>query len=83
MPEFLITGCRDTQTSADAYIGGTYNGALTYCLVDSLKKAASEPSYRQVHELTASRLKEEGFDQVPQLEGRAKQFDQPFLSPSA
>ena len=83
VPEFLITGCRDTQTSADAYIGGTYNGALTYCLVDSLKKAAGKLSYRQVHELTTSRLKEEGFDQVPQLEGRAKQFDQPFLSPSA
>lgn len=32
--EMLITGCRDTQTSADAHIGGTYNRALTYYLVE-------------------------------------------------
>jgi hypothetical protein len=30
LPELLITGCRDTQTSADAFINGRYNGALTY-----------------------------------------------------
>ena len=37
--ELLITGCRDTQTSADAHIGGSYNGALTYYLVESIKEA--------------------------------------------
>ena len=33
IPEVLVTGCRDTQTSADAEIGGSFNGALTYHLV--------------------------------------------------
>ena len=28
LPEVLITGCRDNQTSADAFIGGSYNGAI-------------------------------------------------------
>src|SRR6185503_11763284 len=34
LPELLLTGCRDTQTSADAFINGRYNGALTYGLVN-------------------------------------------------
>jgi hypothetical protein len=83
IPELLITGCRDTQTSADAYMGGSYNGALTYCLVNTIKAAAGQLSYRQLHERTVQRLKQEGFDQVPQLEGREAQFDRPFLSPIA
>jgi hypothetical protein len=81
IPELLITGCRDTQTSADAYLGGTYNGALTYSLVEALKDAGGTISYRQLHERTIKRLKQGDFDQVPQLEGRAAKFNRPFLSP--
>lgn len=80
IPELLITGCRDTQTSADAYIGGSYNGALTYCLVETLKAAGGNLSYRQLHEGTIKRLKQGGYDQVPQLEGRSAKFDRPFLA---
>jgi hypothetical protein len=42
--ELLIAGSRDTQTSADAYIGGSYNGALTYCLVETIKAANGQLS---------------------------------------
>ncbi len=35
----LISGCKSNQTSADAYIKGRYNGALTYYLLSELKKA--------------------------------------------
>ena len=34
---FCISGCQDTQTSADAYIAGQAAGALTYSLLQSLK----------------------------------------------
>jgi hypothetical protein len=81
IPELLITGCRDTQTSADAHIGGTFNGALTYCLVETLKDAGGAISYRKLHEQTMKRLKQGKFDQVPQLEGMSAKFDRPFLSP--
>jgi hypothetical protein len=81
IPELLITGCRDTQTSSDAFLGGAFNGALTYCLVDAITKTAGKLTYRQLHEQAARRLQEEDFDQVPQLEGRAAAFDRPFLSP--
>ena len=83
MPELLITGCRSTQTSADAYIGNTYNGALTYNLVTAINARKGKLTYRELHALTLQSLKKGRFDQVPQLEGRSSSFDLPFLSPIA
>lgn len=77
--ELLITGCRDTQTSADAFIKGTYNGALTYYLVESIREANGKLSYRELHKQTVAKLKGE-YDQVPQLEGNKGTFEEPFLS---
>ncbi len=34
----MISGCKDTQTSADAYIDGEYTGALTYTFLSNAKK---------------------------------------------
>jgi hypothetical protein len=78
--ELLIAGCRDTQTSADAYIKGSYNGALTYYLVECIREAKGKLSYRELHKRTLAKLKGE-YDQVPQLEGRREKFDRAFLSP--
>jgi hypothetical protein len=83
IPEVLVTGCRDTQTSADAEIGGSFNGALTYNLVATITAARGKLTYRELHAGTVKRLKRDGFSQVPQLEGRAPRFDRPFLSPIA
>ena len=35
---YLISGCRDDQTSADAFIGSRYQGALTFSLLSILSK---------------------------------------------
>ena len=83
IPELLVAGCRDTQTSADAYIGDSYNGALTYSLAAVLAEAEGQISYRDLHSKTAARLTKDGYDQVPQLEGRKSEFDRLFLSPVA
>jgi len=80
VPELLLTGCRDTQTSADAFIGGSYNGALTYCLVQALRDAKGTVSYQDLHRRTLDKLRQGKFDQVPQLEGRRVSFGQAFLS---
>ncbi len=82
IPELLITGCRSTQTSADAYIGGSYNGALTYSLVGAIKEKKGKLTYRQLHTRILELLKKGRFDQVPQLEGRGATFDLPFLEPA-
>jgi len=76
LPELLITGCRDTQTSADAFINGRYNGALTYGLVNAIRKAKGKLTYQELHDRTMTVLKQKQFDQVPQLEGQKARFGQ-------
>lgn len=77
--EALVTGCKDTQTSADAAIDGAFNGALTYFLVKSMRERP-ESTYRELHAATLAGLRG-SYDQVPQLEARAARLDQLFLSP--
>ena len=80
LPEVLITGCRDTQTSADAFINGRYNGALTFALVEAIRKSKGRLTYRNLHDRAAAVLKTRKFEQVPQLEGRSERFDLPLFS---
>lgn len=80
LPEVLITGCRDTQTSADAFINGRFNGALTFALVEAIRKSKGRLTYRELHDRAADVLKAKKFEQVPQLEGRASQFEAPLFS---
>jgi metacaspase-1 len=80
LPEVLITGCRDTQTSADAFINGKFNGALTFALVDAIRKSKGRLTYRQLHDRAAGVLKTRKFEQVPQLEGRSERFEQPLFA---
>lgn len=80
LPEVLITGCRDTQTSADAFINNRYNGALTFALVEAIRAGKGKLTYRELHHRASGVLKTRKFDQVPQLEGRADQFDRPLFS---
>jgi hypothetical protein len=65
----FISGCKDTQTSADATFKGRPNGALTYYLLRELTK---NPSQLMGGILTATQkaLKTAGFDQTPQGSGR-------------
>lgn len=79
LPEVLVTGCRDTQTSADAFINGRYNGALTFALVEAIRQSKGRLTYRELHSRASAVLKKRKFDQVPQLEGRAATFDQPLF----
>lgn len=76
--ETLVSGCRDDQTSADADIEGTYNGALTYYLVRAMREDP-QATYRALHARTLAGLSG-NYDQVPQLEGREPRLDQTFLS---
>lgn len=81
MREILISGCRADQTSADAWIKGSYNGALTYYLVDVLTSARGPLTNRELHQRVNTKLARAGYDQVPQLEGQKARLDAPFLSP--
>lgn len=80
IPEVLITGCRDTQTSADAFIKGRYNGALTFGLVEAIRAAKGDLTYRELHDRASAVIRKRKFEQVPQLESRKAQFDWPLFS---
>jgi len=80
IPEVLITGCRDTQTSADAFINNRYNGALTFGLVEAIRKAKGKLTYRELHDQASAVIRKRKFEQVPQLETRKAQFDWPLFS---
>ena len=58
LPEVLITGCRDTQTSADAFINGRYNGALTFALVEAMRTAKGRLTFRELHDAGDGRAQE-------------------------
>ena len=75
--QVTISGCRPEQTSADAWIrDGFYAGALTYYLVENMKKAPSDMSYGELMERVVRDVLARNFSQVPQVEG---EIDQPLL----
>jgi metacaspase-1 len=66
----LISGCKSNQTSADAYIKGRYNGALTYYLLSELKKAEGlRKDLKAIVKNLNAALRKGKYSQEPQLEG--------------
>ena len=61
-----ISACLDHQTAADAVFNRRYNGALTYCLIENLKRGIT---YRQWVDATNASLRKYKFEQVATLEG--------------
>lgn len=73
----LLSGCRDDQTSADAWIDGRHQGALTAHLI---KTIASGPT-QSAQETHAAVLKvlEGRFTQIPQLTGSQTALSKPLF----
>lgn len=61
----LWTGCKDNQTSSDAYLGGQFNGAFTYFWAKNLRD--HKWSRNQLLSGIRKDLVRHNFDQVPQL----------------
>jgi len=75
----LISGCRENQTSADAWINGRYHGALSYYLVEALASGNFDMTYRELINDVNLRLRNKRFTQVPQLEAKAEFLNIKFL----
>lgn len=61
------SGCMDNQTSADAYMGGAYAGALTACFLTILRDPAQDLTYESVFTKLTESLAQKRFTQKPQL----------------
>lgn len=79
----LISGCRSDQESSDAVFKGRPNGALTYFLLQVLKGAdgLGKPLTTLVPAV-AKTLKQQKYDQQPQLRGPAEITSRGFLQKS-
>ncbi|MHC4521048.1 MAG: caspase family protein, partial [Planctomycetota bacterium] len=67
----LWAGCKDSQTSADAYISGSYNGAFTYYFCLHVRKTAAKVSRKELLKRVRASLKHNNYWQTPQLECEA------------
>ena len=62
----LLSGCKDNQTSADAYIDGKYQGAFTWSLATAIREN-SDLTWTELHKKSIELLS--GYTQEPQLSG--------------
>ena len=79
----LFSGCQDKETSADAFINDTGQGAFTFCLLETLKSNLQEHSLRfkngtlklrSILKEINCRLDTQGFQQNTQLSLSKKEY---------
>lgn len=69
----FISGCMDSQTSADASFSGQSAGAMTWALLAALYdikksgKNASKWTWKELVQMMRANLRKEQYDQIPQL----------------
>jgi len=78
----MISGCRDNQTSADAFIQGAYAGALSWHLIDALTRYPGLP-VQEVHRRARRAILQRGFTQDSQFRGPKALRNLPFCSAPA
>ena len=76
----LISGCQSQQTSADAYIGGVYQGAATYSLLSTVKSHSYDLDYKALVDDMNNFMVKNGYSQRPELNGSASLFTMKFLA---
>ena len=62
-----LSGCRDDQTSADAWMSGKWRGALTTCFLETLVGTSYKPELFDLLNKVRALLREKNFTQIPQL----------------
>jgi hypothetical protein len=77
---FMISGCTDDQTSADAFINNKASGALTWSLLESLKEKKPNGNWRELIKTMRDKLKTSEFEQIPQFSsGTFVNIDEPVF----
>jgi metacaspase-1 len=76
----LMCACQSNQEAQEKRFGTQARGAFSYFFGEALKRANWQLSYRQAHDDTLVRLRDNGFIQVPQLEGPPELMDRQLFS---
>lgn len=69
----MISGCRDVQTSEDAYINNMSQGAMTWSLLESLKTPSL--TWAKLLQEMRNNLKKSNYTQIPQLSAGSSSFN--------
>eukprot|EP00286_Rhodomonas_abbreviata_P016888 CAMPEP_0181320318 /NCGR_PEP_ID=MMETSP1101-20121128/18057_1 /TAXON_ID=46948 /ORGANISM="Rhodomonas abbreviata, Strain Caron Lab Isolate" /LENGTH=598 /DNA_ID=CAMNT_0023428009 /DNA_START=67 /DNA_END=1863 /DNA_ORIENTATION=+ len=64
---YMVSGCQDDQTSADAFIDGLRQGALSWAFLSTLREYDFRISYDRLLETMKKKLKKRGFCQTPSI----------------
>jgi hypothetical protein len=76
---FMISGCSDYQTSADAFINNKATGAMTWSFNEALKQNG-KCSWRELVKNMRTLLKTSQYDQIPQFScGTFENIDAPIF----
>ena len=76
---FMISGCTDEQTSADAVFDNKANGAMTWALLQSLNQTPTA-SWKELLKSMRDILKKSQFSQIPQFSsGKFVDIDTPVF----
>jgi hypothetical protein len=67
----LWAGCRSDQTSADAFIDNSYNGAFTYYFCHHMRRSNGQLTRSELLSRIRASLRHGSYSQVPQLEMEA------------
>ena len=65
----LMAACASHQEAQEKRFNGQARGAFSFYFVSALKRADWKMTYRQAHQDTMTRLRDNNFVQIPQLEG--------------
>lgn len=76
----LISTCKPEQTSADAWIDKTWQGAGTAALLAAWRECGVRAVYGAVAAVANLWLKRNGYSQMLRIEGRAENKDRPIFS---
>lgn len=67
----MISGCKDSQTSTDAYVNyngiNTNSGAMTFSFLQIIQQFGTNISLKKLIDSMRLLLKDNGYDQIPQL----------------
>ena len=64
---FMISGCTDQQTSADAFIAGKSSGAMTFAFIQTINQYGTSITLKQLVTNMRQVLSDSDFEQIPQL----------------
>ncbi len=76
----LFAACRDNEQAREYYANQQYHGIFSYFLLETLKRANRDLTYRDIFKQTDVRVRTQVYNQSPQLEATSSNtLDQPFL----